>query len=170
VLATQNPVEHHGAYPLPESQLDRFLVCLSLGYPPAADERALLVENRTSEGGLATLPPLLDAERLDAAQEHVAGLLLHDAVAGYLLALVEGTRRHPEVELACSPRGSLAWAGLCRARAFLEGRTFVTPDDVKATAHAVLSHRLGIRGAVQHARKRANAIVDELLAQTAVPR
>jgi MoxR-like ATPase len=170
VLATQNPVEHHGAYPLPESQLDRFLVCLSLGYPPADDERALLVENRTSEGGLAALAPLLDAERLAAAQAHVAGLTLNDAVAGYLLAIVEGTRRHPDVELPCSPRGSLAWAGLCRARAFLDGRTFVIPDDVKATAHAVLCHRLGVRGAVHHSRKRAAAIVDEIVAHTAVPR
>jgi MoxR-like ATPase len=170
VLATQNPVEHHGAYPLPESQLDRFLVCLSLGYPPAADERALLVENRTSEGGLATLSPLLDAERLDAAQAHVAALTLNDAVAGYLLAIVEATRRHPDVELPCSPRGSLAWAGLCRACAFLDGRSFVIPDDVKATAVAVLSHRLGVRGSVHHSRKRATAIIDEIVAATAVPR
>jgi MoxR-like ATPase len=170
VLATQNPVEHHGAYPLPESQLDRFLVCLSLGYPPAEDERALLVQNRTSEDGLAALLPALDAERLAAAQAHVAGLTLNDAVAGYLLAIVEGTRRHPEIELPCSPRGSLAWAGLCRARAFLDGRAFVIPDDVKVTAPAVLSHRLGIRGAVHHNRRRAEALIDEIVASVAVPR
>jgi MoxR-like ATPase len=170
VLATQNPVEHHGAYPLPESQLDRFLVCLSLGYPPADDERALLVQNRTSEDGLASLTPMLDAPRLAEAQAHVAGLTVSDAVAGYLLAIVEGTRRHPDIELPCSPRGSLAWAGLCRARAFLDGRTFVIPDDVKATAAAVLSHRLGVRGAVHQNRRRAAAIIDEIVAGVAVPR
>ncbi len=170
VLATQNPVEHHGAYPLPESQLDRFIACLSLGYPPAADERALIVENRTSEGGLADLVPLLDAHVLAEAQAVVAKVVLNDVVAGYLLGVVEATRKHPEVELPCSPRGSLAWASLARARAWLDGRAFVVPDDVKATAHAVLAHRLGIRGAVTQSRKRANAVVDDVLGSIAVPR
>jgi MoxR-like ATPase len=170
VLATQNPVEHHGAYPLPESQLDRFMTCLALGYPPASDERALLTENRTSEGGLAELPTLLDHKRLVEMQDAVAAVTLNDVVAGYLLALVEHTRRHPEVELPCSPRGSLAWGALVRARAFIEGRTFVLPDDVKATAQVVLAHRLGMRGAVSHSRKRANAVVDDALATVAVPR
>ena len=170
VLATQNPIEHHGAYPLPESQLDRFIVCLSLGYPPAADERALLVENSTSERSLSELKPLLDSAQLATAQAHVAALTLNDVVAGYVLGLVHATRAHPEVELPCSPRGSLAWASLCRARAFLDGRTFVVPDDVKVTAHAVLAHRLGIRGAVTQSRRRANAVIDEILATVPVPR
>jgi MoxR-like ATPase len=170
VLATQNPVEHHGAYPLPESQLDRFLVCLSLGYPPAADERALLVENRTAEDGLADLKPLLDQHVLAEAQAIVARVALNVVVAGYLLGIVVATRKHPEVELPCSPRGSLACSSLCRARAFLDGRAFVIPDDVKATAHAVLAHRLGIRGAVTQSRKRANAVIDDVLGSVAVPR
>jgi MoxR-like ATPase len=170
VLATQNPVEHHGAYPLPESQLDRFLICLSLGYPPADDERALLVQNRTSEGGLAELPVLLDANALAAAQEHVASVVLNDVVAGYLMSIVEGTRRHPDIELPCSPRGSLAWASLVRACAYLDGRSYVSADDVKRTAGAVLGHRLGLRGAVGHARKRALALVDEIVANVAAPR
>ncbi len=170
VLATQNPIEHHGAYPLPESQLDRFLVCLSLGYPPAGDERALLVENSTAERGLADLKPLLDSAHLAAAQAHVAALTLNDVVAGYVLALVHATRNHPDVELPCSPRGSLAWASLCRARAFLDGRAFVVPDDAKVTAHAVLAHRLGIRGAATQSRRRANAVIDEILSAVPVPR
>ena len=170
VLATQNPVEHHGAYPLPESQLDRFLLCLSLGYPPAADELSLLMNNTTSEGGLAALPTLLDAPTLAAAQEQVAGIVLNEVVGGYLLAIVEGTRRHPDIELPCSPRGSLAWASLCRALAFLDGRGFVTADDVKMTAGAVLGHRLGVRGAVGHARKRVLALVDEIVSQVPAPR
>jgi MoxR-like ATPase len=170
VLATQNPVEHHGAYPLPESQLDRFLVCLSLGYPPLADERALLMENRTSEGGLASLPTLLDAPRLAAAQAVVADIVVGDLVADYVLAIVTATRRHAEIELPCSPRGSLAWASLCRAIAFMDARSFVTPDDVKKTAHAVLGHRLGLRGSVSTTRRRALAVVDEILAKIPVPR
>jgi MoxR-like ATPase len=170
VLATQNPVEHHGAYPLPESQLDRFLVCLSLGYPPLADERALLMENRTSEGGLASLPTLLDAPRLAAAQAVVADIVVGDLVADYVLAIVTATRRHADIELPCSPRGSLAWASLCRAMAFMDARSFVTPDDVKKTAHAVLGHRLGLRGSVSTTRRRALAVVDEILAKTPVPR
>jgi MoxR-like ATPase len=163
-------VEHHGAYPLPESQLDRFLVCLSLGYPPADDERALLVQNRTSEQGLADLAPLCDGPALAQAQAVVAAVTMNDAVAGYLLAIVEGTRRHPDIELPCSPRGSLAWAGLCRAIAFLDGRTFVIPDDVKHTAVAVLAHRLGVRGAVLHSRRRATALIEEIIASVPVPR
>jgi MoxR-like ATPase len=170
VIATQNPIEHHGAYPLPESQLDRFMVCLSLGYPPADDERALIVANRTSESELAALSALLPADALLEAQRHVAGLTLNDAVAEYLLGIVTATRRHPEIELPCSPRGSLAWASLVRGLAFLEGRSFVLPDDVKATATAVLGHRLGLRGAVATTRARAKAVIDELLSQVPAPR
>ena len=170
VLATQNPVDHHGAYPLPESQLDRFLVCLSLGYPPIADERALLIENRTSEGGLSSLSSLLDAPRLAAAQAVVADITLNEVVADYLLAIVTATRRHADIELPCSPRGSLAWASLCRAMAFMDGRAFVTPDDVKKTAGAVLGHRLGLRGAVSTTRRRALAVVDEIVGQVPAPR
>jgi MoxR-like ATPase len=170
VIATQNPIEHHGAYPLPESQLDRFMVCLSLGYPPADDERALIVANRTSESELLGLSALLPADALLEAQRHVAGLTLNDTVAGYLLAIVTATRRHPEIELPCSPRGSLAWASLVRGLAFLEGRSFVLPDDVKATAAAVLGHRLGLRGAVGTTRARTKAVLDEILSQVPAPR
>jgi MoxR-like ATPase len=86
------------------------------------------------------------------------------------LAIVTATRRHAEIELPCSPRGSLAWASLCRAIAFMDARSFVTPDDVKKTAHAVLGHRLGLRGSVSTTRRRALAVVDEILAKIPVPR
>lgn len=170
VLATQNPTEHHGAYPLPESQLDRFLVRLSLGYPPADDERALITQQGGGEA-LAALEPALEPASVRALQAEVEKVSIHDDVAGYLLALVEATRRHPDVGLGCSPRGSLAWAQLVRALAFLDGRAFVVPDDVKQVAHAVLVHRLQIRGAPEGgARHQAEAIVDEILAATAAPR
>lgn len=172
VLATQNPVEHHGAYPLPESQLDRFMVCLTLGYPPAADERRLLVENRTADDALKTLAPRLDPDGVRALMAEVKALPVSDAVAGYLLELVSATRRHASVELGCSPRGSISWAALCRARAFLEGRAFVLPDDVKATAACVLVHRLGMRGVAEgaEARRRARDVVSEIVQSTPAPR
>ena len=172
VLATQNPVEHHGAYPLPESQLDRFTVRLALGYPPADDERALLVENRTPEQALATLTPLLDPARVARLQQQCAQVKLADATAAYLLAIVDATRRHPDVELGCSPRGSLAWASIARAKALLDGRAFVLPDDVKALAKPVLVHRVVARGAPEGAvaRRKAIAIVDEILAAVPAPR
>ncbi len=172
VLATQNPVEHHGAYPLPESQLDRFMVCLTLGYPPPEDERRLLVGNRTADDALRALAPHLDPDRVRALQAEVKALPLSDAVAAYLLRIVDATRTHPAVELGCSPRGALSWAALCRARAVLAGRAFVLPDDVKATAHAVLVHRLAVRGVPEgaEARQRARGVVDEIVARTPAPR
>jgi MoxR-like ATPase len=172
VLATQNPVEHHGAYPLPESQLDRFLVRLSLGYPPRDAERALLMEGRTAEQSLKAVNAILDPERVRALQQSAAALKLSEPVASYLLTLVEGTRTHPRVELGCSTRGAIGWAALCRARAFLDGRPHVLPDDVKHTARAVLAHRLGVRGVAEgaEARRSALAVVDELLERTPAPR
>jgi MoxR-like ATPase len=172
VLATQNPVEHHGTYPLPESQLDRFSVRLSLGYPPADEERQLLVRQRGADGALDEVKPRLDPVRLHALTAAVDAVEVSDAVAGYLLALVTGTREHPEVALGCSTRGALAWAAIARALAFLDGRTFVLPDDVKSVAPAVLLHRLQVRGASlsSGSRQRARALVDELLEATPVPR
>jgi MoxR-like ATPase len=172
VLATQNPVEHHGTYPLPESQLDRFVVRLSLGYPPRDDERALLVSHRGVDGSLESIEPVLDPARIRRLQEHVDRVQISEDVAGYLLAIVEATREHPEVQLGCSPRGALAWAAVARARALLDGRSYVVPDDVKGVAENVLVHRLQVRGAAPSsgARAQARAIVDQLVAETPVPR
>ena len=171
VLATQNPIEHHGAYPLPESQLDRFMVRLRLGYPPQAEERALIASAQGEGARVESIAPALSPEQVQALQAQVEKVRIDDAVAGYLLALVEGTRAHPEVELGCSPRGSLAWAQLVRALAFLQGRDFVLPDDIKKVAPAVLVHRLQIRGASETgARHQAESIVEEILASTPAPR
>ena len=172
VLATQNPVEHHGAYPLPESQLDRFMVCLTLGYPPESDEKRLLMENRTSEDGLRALTPQLDPERVRDLIARVRTVPLGEAVADYLLRVVRASRAHAAVDLGCSPRGALAWASLCRARCFLDGRAYVLPDDVKATAQCVLVHRLGMRGIPEgaEARRRAADVVTELLERVPAPR
>ncbi|MFZ9886673.1 MAG: AAA family ATPase [Myxococcota bacterium] len=172
VIATQNPVEHHGTYPLPESQLDRFMVRTSLGYPPADDERRLLMSHRGTEPLLDEVRPQLDPATVRTLAETVEGLHLDESVASYLYELVQGTREHPEVSLGCSTRGALAWAALARAFAFLEGREYVLPDDIKHLAPAVLLHRLQLRGtsAAGGERLRAAAVVDELLARTPVPR
>ncbi|MEM6532828.1 MAG: MoxR family ATPase [Myxococcota bacterium] len=172
VLATQNPVEHHGAYPLPESQLDRFMICLSLGYPPAEDELALLANPRGPEATLDALAPVFSVQEVHATQLLVDRVRLAEPVAQYLLTVVAGTRTHPDVLLGVSPRGSLAFAGLARAWAFLNGRDFVTPDDIKALVRPAMAHRLTVGGAssMSGARTTAEAILDEILGQVPVPR
>lgn len=172
VLATQNPVEHHGAYPLPESQLDRFTISISVGYPPAEDEKRLLLEHYSADHALSSVAPVLNPELLLAVQQHAAQTTLSEAAAGYLLQIVDSTRRHPEIELGCSPRGSLAYAAIARSWAFLRDRTFVTPDDIKDLARAVLSHRIALRGVAVGAKSahRIKSIVDEIVASTPVPR
>ncbi len=172
VIATQNPVEHHGTYPLPESQLDRFLVRLSLGYPPEADERALLVAHRGTDALLDEVQARLDPPRVRQLCQAVDDVSVSEAVAGYLHAMVQGTREHAEVVLGCSTRGALAWAAMARAVAFLDGRAFVLPDDVKKLAAPVLLHRLQLRGAAlaSSGRQRVQSVVDDIVQSTPVPR
>jgi MoxR-like ATPase len=172
VLATQNPLEHHGAFPLPENQLDRFMARLSLGYPPRTDELALMQGPWLPERILAALKPELNATTLRAAQQAVEAVRLAEPVADYLLRLVETTRQHPEVLLGCSPRGAVIFASMARAWAVVQGRDFVLPDDVKRLAVSVLAHRLVInnRGPAGGARREAEALIREILAQVPVPR
>ncbi len=171
VVATQNPLEHHGAYPLPESQLDRFMVRLSLGYPPESAELALVARPRAPEAALAALPQILTAARLAEAQAASEAVLLSEPVARYLLAVVQATRGHPDVIAGASPRASMAFATLARAYAVVHGRDFVLPDDVRALAPAVLAHRLVVAGtAGGPAREAARAVIDEALGRVPVPR
>jgi MoxR-like ATPase len=172
VLATQNPTEHHGAYPLPESQLDRFMVCTGLGYPPQADERALLLAPNASGVALDALTPVFDAARVVQAQDVVDTVTLSPAIADYILGIVQATRVHPDIVLGCSPRGAVAYAGAARAWAFIQGRDYVIPDDVKALAKAVLAHRIMVSGARSGGGSRHHALtlIDELTAQVPVPR
>jgi MoxR-like ATPase len=169
VIATQNPVEHHGAYPLPESQLDRFAVGLTLGYPDAAVERALLLRPDVPEHNLAGLAPLLPPARLLALQALVDQVRLAEPVADYLLAIVRATREHENILLGCSPRGALLFAAACRATAFMAGRDYVLPDDVKALASVVLAHRL-VAGSASHSRIETRAVVAEIVESVPAPR
>ncbi len=172
VIATQNPTEHHGAYPLPESQLDRFMVLLHMGYPPRDDERALLMAHQSANQALSVIEAVLDPVRLRALQDTVQEIQIAPPVADYLLEIVGQTRTHPEIHLGCSPRGALAWARLARAVAFLDGRDYVIPDDVKAFAREVLVHRLALRETPEAAASRLHAktIVDEIVDSVAAPR
>ncbi|MBC7792580.1 MAG: MoxR family ATPase [Clostridia bacterium] len=172
VLATQNPTEHHGAYPLPESQLDRFMVCTGLGYPPHTDERALLMAPRAAGNAFDALNPHFDVTHVNEVCETVDNVTLSTAIADYILALVQATRAHPDIILGCSPRGALAYAAVVRAWAFIRGRDYVIPDDVKALAKAVLSHRImvtGTRGG-DATRHHALSLIDQLVSQVPVPR
>jgi MoxR-like ATPase len=141
VVATQNPVESTGTYPLPESQLDRFLMRLSMGYPGRDEERELL-RSSGAEPELEQLKPVIDAGEVIEMQNlvpevHVSGVLLD-----YLLEVVEATRSHPSLALGVSTRGCLAWQRSAQALALVRGRAFVLPDDLQDTAETVLAHRL----------------------------
>jgi MoxR-like ATPase len=141
LLATQNPIELEGTFPLPEAQLDRFLLRLRVRYPSLDDERAILYRFQETDP-LDGLAPVLEGAALRALLPAVRAVRVGRPVADYLLAIVRGTREHPAIELGASPRAALALFRASQARAALRGRTFVQPDDVKALAVPVLAHRL----------------------------
>lgn len=168
VLATQNPGDHHGTYPLPEAQLDRFLMRLSIGYPSAAETRELLVA-RATDDPLDALTALLGEGELVALQEQVRAIRIDTRVVDYLIALVERTRTHPDVELGVSPRGALALFRASQAKAFVEGRAFVTPDDVSALAVAVLAHRLILGPEAKYAGRKGETVILAIVSAEPVP-
>jgi MoxR-like ATPase len=174
VVATQNPAEHHGTYPLPESQLDRFLMRLRIGYPEAASEREI-IRQAGEEHGEAT-PRVLEREELLELQEGVRQVAVDESLVGYMLAIVEKTRSHEKLSLGVSPRGSQALYRAVQAHAAMEGRAFAIPDDVKVLAPCVFGHRvvLSSRQAVPLRRAGGNAqagerIIEEILASLDVP-
>ena len=170
VIATQNPVEHHGTYPLPESQLDRFLMRLRIGYPDLASERQIV---RTSERGLpeAAASGLL-AEDVLRLQEAVHRVTVEEALVDYMLAIVEKTRNHESLALGVSPRGSQALYRAVQALALLDGRDYATPDDVKRLAVPLFAHRVVINTRTTLVQRRADVgerIIEEILSQVDVP-
>lgn len=171
VLATQNPVEYEGTYVLPESQLDRFMLRVEVGYPPHEDELRIM-RRRDPVKALGDLRPVLAVEEVLEMQSHVADVMVDDSVARYMLALVEGTRNHDQVQLGVSPRGSQSFYEACQARALVEGRDYVTPDDVKYMAGPVLGHRVLVksRGAdLATAAMERERVVREIVKRTAAP-
>lgn len=168
VLATQNPVELEGTFPLPEAQLDRFLMRLALGYPGEADEHAILRRHAAGDG-MEAIRPLPELADLAALRATVRAVHLSDAVRGYLVDLVRATRELPEVELGASPRGALYLHRAAQARAAIAGRVFVTPDDVQDLALPVLAHRLRLEAGAQLRGQTAEALIQRLIEQLPVP-
>src|SRR5213075_919019 len=141
VAATQNPIEYEGTYPLPEAQLDRFTMRLSLGYPPLADEAKMLTE-QTSDPPLDALGPVTTAEEAVALADEAKAIYVEESVNRYVVALLRQTRSDGRLYLGASPRSGIALLRVAKARALADGRSFVSPDDVKACAVPVLAHRL----------------------------
>jgi MoxR-like ATPase len=169
VIATQNPIEFEGTYPLPEAQLDRFLLRLAVGYPELEDETAMLLARRDRRADELTLEPLLDLETFLSMQREVEEIHVSEAIADYIVRVVAATRAHASVQVGASPRGSLAVFKLARCRAALAGRDFVTPDDVKEIAAPALAHRLVLEPRAWIQRVAPEAIVAEVLAAVATP-
>ncbi|MGB9634155.1 MAG: AAA family ATPase [Chloroflexaceae bacterium] len=168
VLATQNPIEYEGTFPLPEAQLDRFLLRLHLGYPERLDEIAILKRQRQAHP-LDALQPIAGIDELLQLQQTITEVYVDDLIEEYIVALVSATRHHEDVYLGASTRGSLALYRTAQARAAMRGYDFVTPDDIKALAGAVLGHRMIIHPAARIRNTTAGAIIDEILGAVAVP-
>ena len=169
VIATQNPVELEGTFPLPEAQLDRFLFLLNLGYPDADDEDAILRIHGPMTVSTDSLGPLLDQAAVASLRKEVRAVRVGDAVRRYIVDLVRATRRIDGIELGASPRAALALFRAAQAHAAIRGRAFVLPDDVKAQATAVLRHRLFLSADAQMRGRTTPAVITEVLARTPVP-
>ena len=173
VFATQNPVEFEGTYPLPEAQLDRFLLKIKVGYPAVADERVVLERHHaaTEPAGLADTPiEAVPFTMLAQARREIRAVRVEPAIFDYLLAVVRRTREWPAIALGASPRASTSLLLVAKAMAAREGRDFVVPDDVKDAAVPVLRHRLVLRPEAELEGLDADRVVNEVLAATAVPK
>ena len=170
VLATDNPIEYEGTYPLPEAQLDRFMARVSLGYLDA-DGEAEMVRRRLARGSAPPVPPqVTDAARLLAMRESLESVQLHPDLLKYVVALITATRSHSQVTVGASPRGTLAVIQLARGHAVLDGREFVTPEDIKAVAVPALAHRLVLRPEMWVRQVTGQDVAAEVLATVPVPR
>ena len=169
VIATQNPVELEGTFPLPEAQLDRFQFLLNLGYPDADDEDAILRIHGPGSVRPEGLDPLFDAAAITRLREEVRAVRIGDAVRRYIVDLIRATRHVDGVELGASPRAALALYRASQAHAAIRGRAYVVPDDVKAQATAVLRHRLFLNADAQMRGRTTPSVITEVLARTPVP-
>src|SRR3954469_4261699 len=169
VLATQNPIEYEGTYPLPEAQLDRFILRMSVGYPSREDEWQLLEARAERQRDEVELAPVVDRETLLEMQHAVEGVHVSEAVGLYMIDIAAATRGTQSIQVGASPRGSLALLKLSRSRAALQGRDFVTPDDVKSVAVPALAHRLTLRPELWVQRVSAEDVVRERLDTVPTP-
>lgn len=174
VIATQNSLEFEGTYPLPEAQLDRFLFKLVVGYPDAKAEKQMLLNSQaglqTKRLDLAKLKPIATVQQVLAARQTIRSVQVSEALLDYLLTLVQRTRQHPDLALGASPRSAVAWLQASKANAWVCGRDFVTPDDIKAIAPPLLRHRLIMRPEAQMDGLKVDGLIASLLGQVPVPR
>ncbi|MFB2978974.1 AAA family ATPase [Microseira sp. BLCC-F43] len=174
VIATQNPLEFEGTYPLPEAQLDRFLFKLIVDYPDATAEKQMLLNRQAGFQSrrldLARLKPVATVEDILAARQAVSSIQVDEKILDYLLALVQRSRKHPDLALGASPRSAVAWLQTSKAQAWLSGREFVTPDDIKIVAAPLLRHRLILKPESQLDGLQIDAAIASLLTQIPVPR
>lgn len=168
VMATQNPIDQQGTFPLPEAQLDRFLMRISMGYP-TADEGVAILQRFREQQPLQGLQAAASAEEVAAVQAYTRSLRVQDDLLAYIVAVTEATRKHAEVKLGASPRASMALLRASQGYALVQGRDYVTPDDIKAVAEPVLAHRLLMRHGLAVADNPAGEAVRQVLATTAVP-
>jgi MoxR-like ATPase len=169
VIATQNPIEYEGTYPLPEAQLDRFLVRINVGYPSSTQELAILKGRLERAADDVNLDPVVDGTTLLRMQAGVEQVHVDDSISRYIVDLVAATRSSPRLQVGASPRGSLALLKLSRARAAVDGRDYVGPDDVKAVAVPALAHRLILKPELWVQKVRAEEVVEECLATVPAP-
>ena len=169
VLATANPIEYEGTYPLPEAQLDRFLLRVSFGYPSADEEWEVLRRRMTRRQEESQLAPVVDAATLRAMQAALETIAVEDSIGRYIVAVTGATREHPSVLVGASPRGSLALLLLARARACMAGRDYVVPEDVKDVAVPALAHRITLRPEMWLRRVDPSFVVQEVLAAVPAP-
>jgi MoxR-like ATPase len=171
VIATQNPIEHHGTYPLPESQLDRFLLRIRVGYP-AEDSEKEIVRQLSANNLVGSLQPVVSGQDITRLQEQVKSVTVEESLLDYIMALVQKTRSTEYLSLGASPRGSMAFYRAAQARAFLHGRNYATPDDLRALALPVLAHRVMVSSRYSSTLKKsfqADQILTDLIAQAPVP-
>ncbi|HID23637.1 MAG TPA: MoxR family ATPase, partial [Planctomycetaceae bacterium] len=168
VLATQNPIEFQGTYPLPEAQLDRFLIELDLGYPDADTEVRILYDQQQTHP-LERIGPVMTRQDVLAVQQHVRRVHVDESVARYMVEIVRRTRSDGRLKLGVSPRGSLMLFRAAQAAAFLDGRDFVLPDDVQRLLPYVLPHRMVLTSKTRYGNTTARQVIDELIEQVRVP-
>ena len=172
VMATQNPLEHHGTYPLPESQVDRFLMRLTIGYPDESAERQILMESTKEDPWEHRIKAVLEPAQVVWFQQRVSEVEVEDSLVGYVMDIVQRTRVDPRLQMGVSPRGAIGLLGASRAYALLSGRDFLVPSDVQKLAMPCLAHRIlpvGAAAASHEAHEEAGAIVQDILQDVAVP-
>lgn len=172
VMATQNPLEHHGTYPLPESQLDRFLMRITIGYPDAEAERRILTESQSLDATVDRLRTVLSAHQVIALQERIEEVEVDPAILDYLMAIVERTRTTPKLRMGVSPRGNISIFRAARAYALTKGRTYLVPDDVRELIIPCLAHRIlpaGASGTTFDTHDEAATILEGIMEEVEAP-